>query len=284
MRATPTELEIAAYRRDGHVAIPDFLSRDEVEAWRAAVMAAVTARGDVKTPGGEMTSGDSYYDHVFIQRLNLWQDFPAVRRLMLDSRIGELCCALSGLDGVRVWHDQALIKAPWANPTGWHLDTPYWSFAHREALSIWIALDDATVENGCMWFVPGSHRLVSFENVGIGNNMGDLFKVYPQLRDRPSVAAPLKAGGASIHNGLCAHGAGANMTPGWRRAMTCAFMPDGAVFNGTANILPKVLLDRLKPGDALDHPDQNPLLFHRTKDYRANLDRLLAVPGPVLAG
>ncbi|WP_198045110.1 phytanoyl-CoA dioxygenase family protein [Spirosoma montaniterrae] len=46
--------------------------------------------------------------------------------------------------------------ASWANPTSWHLNTPFWSFTDRRAPSIWVALDDATLENGCLFFIPGS--------------------------------------------------------------------------------------------------------------------------------
>ncbi len=283
MRTTLTPAEVAHYREHGHVSIPDFLSPQELETWRKAVTDAVASRGDKKTPDKDWKAGgEDFYELVFIQRLNLWQDHPGVRALMLDERLGKACCDLAGIDGIRIWHDQALIKAPWANPTAWHLDCPYWSFSDRNAISVWVALDDATLDNGCMWFVPGTQKTARFDNVGIGNNMGDLFKLYPEWRTLRSVSAPLPAGGASFHNGLLAHGAGANMTSGWRRAMTCAYMPDGATFNGQDNILPRVLLDRLKKGDVLDHADQNPLLFHRTRPYQADLERLRALPGPVV--
>ena len=74
---------------------------------------------------------------------------------MLDQRIGKMAAQLAGVDGIRIWHDQALIKRPWANPTAWHLDTPFWSFSDRNAISIWVALDNATLENGCLFFIPG---------------------------------------------------------------------------------------------------------------------------------
>ena len=283
MRDTLTPAEVAAYREEGHVSVPDFLSPSELKAWREAVDGAVRQRGDKKTPDKDWKAGEDYYDSVFIQRLNLWQDDLAVRALMLDERIGKMCCDLEGLDGIRIWHDQALIKAPWANPTAWHLDCPYWSFSHRQAISIWIALEDATLDNGCMWFVPGTQKTARFDNVGIGNNMGDLFKKYPEWRALPSVKAPLPAGGASFHNGLLAHGAGANMTPGWRRAMTCGFMPDGATFNGQQNILPEPLFKRLTVGDVLNDDTQNPLLWAKSGAHRANLARLRALPGSVLA-
>ena len=72
----------------------------------------------------------------------------------------------------------------------------------------------------------------------------------------------MKAGNCSFHNGLTVHGANANMTNGFRRAMSCAFMPDGSVFNGQANILPEPYLKSLKVGDLLNNEEQNPLIYH----------------------
>ena len=87
------------------------------------------------------------------------------------------------------------------------------------------------------------------------------------------MAAPaeMKAGSCSFHNGLIAHGAGANMTPGWRRAMTCGFMPDGCTFNGIQNILTDEQFASYEIGDVLDDDRQNPLIYHRTKPYEEKL-------------
>ncbi len=76
------------------------------------------------------------------------------------------------------------------------------------------------------------------------------------------VAVPMKAGSCSFHNGLTIHGANSNMTSGFRRAMTCSYMPDGNVFNGEPNILPEAYLRNLKTGDLLNNDDQNPLIYH----------------------
>jgi ectoine hydroxylase-related dioxygenase (phytanoyl-CoA dioxygenase family) len=170
---------------------------------------------------------------------------------------------LADWDGTRIWHDQALIKRPWANPTSWHLDTPFWSFSDRRALSIWVALDDATYQNGCLYFIPGSNNKTTFENPGIGKNMDVIFEFYPQFKSSKSVAVPMKAGSCSFHNGLTVHGAGANMTNGFRRAMTCAYMPDGAVFNGVKNILTDEQVAKLKIGDLLNDDAQNPLIYKK---------------------
>ena len=75
----------------------------------------------------------------------------------------------------------------------------------------------------------------------------------------------MKAGSAGIHNGLMAHAAGPNMTHFPRRAMTCAYMPDGAVFNGIPNILTDEQVASLSPGDPLDDESQTPLVWSRRK-------------------
>jgi ectoine hydroxylase-related dioxygenase (phytanoyl-CoA dioxygenase family) len=180
---------------------------------------------------------------------------------MLDEKLGGMVAALADWEGTRIWHDQALIKRPWANPTSWHLDTPFWSFSDRRALSIWVALDDATFENGCLYFIPGSFHNTTFDNPGIGKNMDAIFDFYPQFIQAKSIAVPMKAGSCSFHNGLTIHGAGANMTNGFRRAMTCAYMPDGAVFNGVKNILSDEQFSKLQVGDLLNDDVQNPLIY-----------------------
>jgi ectoine hydroxylase-related dioxygenase (phytanoyl-CoA dioxygenase family) len=78
------------------------------------------------------------------------------------------------------------------------------------------------------------------------------------------VSGECPAGSAVFHNGLTAHGAGANMTPRPRRAMTCAYMPDGATFNGQRNILPEEYFQTLQIGDVLDNQEQNPLIWSRS--------------------
>ena len=206
---------------------------------------------------------EDYYSKVFEQMLNLWQTNAEMEKIMKDERIGKMAADLAGVDGIRIWHDQALIKKPWANPTSWHLDTPFWSFSDRRALSIWVALDDATLENGCLFFIPGSHQKTTFKNPGIGKNMDSVFDFYPEFRQTNSVAVPMKAGSCSFHCGLTIHGAHANMTAGSRRAMTCAYMPDGNSFNGQANILPPSYLQKIKVNDLLIEDEQNPLIYKR---------------------
>ena len=265
MNTNLTQEQIDSYAENGFILIHEFLTSAELEDWRAAVDEAVEARGNLKLARRE---GDERWDperdqyaRVFTQRINLWQDNAQIRELMLDARLGKMAAQLAGVDGIRIWHDQALNKPPWGNPTPWHLDNPYWSYSSRDALSIWVALDDSTLENGCLYFMPGTHKTATFDNVDFGEDIGDLFSVYPQWADFPTVAAPMQAGSCSFHNGLIAHGAAANMTSGWRRAMTCGYMPDGSTFNGQQNVLSAEHIAQLTIGDVLDDDNQNPLLY-----------------------
>lgn len=297
MRTELTAEEIAHYQEYGFVVLEEVLDAGELDWWRKAVFEAVERRSEAiraETPmdrrellknylSGKISEHENellaslkdrsveeiaeqweYYARVFVQRVNLWQTDDVVRELVLDERIGKMAAELANIDGIRLWHDQALFKPPWGNPTAWHLDVPYWSFTSPDALSMWIALDDATPANGCLYFVPGSHKARKYDNVGIGKELGALFDVYPEWKEIEPVAAPMRAGSASFHNGLTAHGAGTNMTSRPRRAMTLQFMPEGATFNGTQNILPAEVVAKLNIGDALDDDSVNPLLWSRT--------------------
>ncbi len=269
MNTEITQTQIDTYQTNGFVVIDDFLAPEELETWREAIDNAVRQRKDRKlvvagtADDDRWKAGDSFYDYVFVQRINLWKDNPAVQQLMLDPRIGKMATTLAQTEGMRVWHDQALIKQPWANATAWHLDNPYWSFYSRDAISIWIALDDATYQNGCLYFLAGSHRQTTYDNVGITENMADIFRVYPEFVNMESMAAPMKAGSCSFHNALLVHGAGANMTSGWRRAMTCGFMPYGSTFNGIQNILSDEQFASYTIGDELNDDSQNPVIYHQ---------------------
>lgn len=269
MKYELTAEQINHYQNNGFVVIEDFLDTQELQQWRTALDEAMAKRNGNKMPDRKEVFGKgddadkAYFENVFDQLINLWQDNDKMRKIMLDERIGKMAADLAGVNGIRIWHDQALIKKPWANPTSFHLDTPYWSFSDRRALSIWVALDDATYENGCLFFIPGSHHTTRLEIAGIGKNMGSIFSVYPEFVKTQSVPALMKAGSCSFHNGLTIHGAHANMTPGFRRAMTCAYMPDGNTYNGTQNILSDAQISKLKIGDLLNDDEQNPLIYSK---------------------
>ena len=267
------------YRENGFVILPDLLGAEEVAQWRKVIFGAVAERsgrmpataggyGESFKPGGRLES-DQYYNKVFTQKINLWMSDLEVRELVLNERLGQVAAELSGVDGVRIYLDQALVKEAWGNPTAFHIDNPFWSFTSPHAVTIWIALTDSTVENGCLCYIPGSQKLEKYTNAQIAPELGALFDVYPELRDIDPVFCPVPAGSAVAHNGLTAHGAGANMTRHRRFAMTIAYMPDGATYNGKQDIMTNEQASRLSVGDRLDDPTQNPLVFIHAPADRA---------------
>lgn len=262
MKTRLTKRQIKQYQDNGFIVIEDLLTPKELARWREVTADAVQQRLTERDGLTNQNNPDAYYAQVFTQCVRLADTHAGMAELMLDERLGEVAGKLAGVDGIRIWHDQALFKPPYGNPTAWHLDNPYWSFYSPNALSIWVALDDATLANGCLWYIPGTHKTARYDNVGIGENIRDLFKVYPEWAALEAVAAPARAGSAVFHNGLVAHGAGANMTPKARRAMTCAYMPDGSTFNGQQNVLTDEYFKSLKIGDVIDDPRQVPLIWH----------------------
>lgn len=253
------------YQEEGFLIYRDLLNPAEVLELKVAVLEAIATMGQNRISGNNvhLKDGDDYFDRVYTQRLNLWAINEKVKQYLQNPKLGKMLCELEQIDAIRVWHDQALIKEPFANPTNLHLDNPYWSFYSKNAITIWIALEDATPENGCLCFLPKSKEIASLENVGPSEEFGSLLKLYPEMREIEPVVAPMKAGDCSFHNGLTAHGAGVNMTLQRRIALTCAYMPDGVTFNGIRNVLPTDYFNSLKIGDKLDSDSFNPLIYSK---------------------
>ncbi len=261
-----TDEQIASYQQNGFVIIDDFLNQEELEHWRKSVdEAAANRKGKALPDRAEVQEGAdrTFVNKVFDQLINLWQDNESMKEIMMDARIGEMVAKLAQIDEVRIWHDQALIKQPWGNPSTLHTDTPYWSFHNQQALSIWVALDDATLQNGCLYFLPGTHKQTNYNPAGFTADMDEVFNLYPEFRKIEPVAATMKAGSCSFHCGLTVHGANANMTPYARRAMTCAYMPGGSIFNGQQNILNDEIFSSLKVGDVMQNDVQNPVIYSK---------------------
>lgn len=204
---------------------------------------------------------------VFTQRMQLRRTSPDLKPLVEDPRLGRLATLLEGVDAVRIYLDQALVKEPYGAPTQYHLDLPWWAFDSPSSCTIWVALDDSTLQNGCLYFVPGSHRLGLTSAGDLGPDLGAVFTAHPEAAAAPT-PCPLPAGGCSIHNARTVHGAGANMTPGRRRPMTIAYMPDGACYNGTRDVrvLGAAYVDSLTDGDLLRNDELNPVVYSHAAD------------------
>jgi ectoine hydroxylase-related dioxygenase (phytanoyl-CoA dioxygenase family) len=139
---------------------------------------------------------------------------------------------LMGTDTVRVWHDQVQIKpARIGGPTVWHQDHPYWPVIQpADLVSAWVALEDATIENGCMSMVPHSHKWGPYN----GGTVGIDSETWGPAHDPAFVPAgetvsvvpvPVKAGSVVFHHCLMWHGAPPNRSDRDRPAIAVHYMP-----------------------------------------------------------
>ena len=261
-----SEEQIASYRENGFLIFEEFYSPEETEALRDAVEDAIDRRKGAALPGDdpETTGGDT--NPAIFQRINLCVDNPRVREILHDSRLGKLVADLEGIDRVRVFVDRAIYKVPWANPTAWHQDGRKWPFDSSHAVNVWIALEDVDTQNGCLFYLPGSHSRELEQDFGSGGKVGAMFEVYPEWGKLEAVPVALKAGGLAFHNGLMLHAATANMTPYGRRGMTIVFMQDGSTIKrDPQGVYPKnherYEGREAKVGDLMDDEEFHPLVY-----------------------
>ncbi len=121
--------------------------------------------------------------------------------------------------------DHAILKpAHLGAETPWHQDEAYWpEDMEHDSLSVWLPFQEATLENGCLHFVPGSHRLPVLPHHPIGNDPRVHGLEVDQADTTGSVACPLAAGGATFHHCRTLHYAGPNRSGGVRRAYIMVF-------------------------------------------------------------
>lgn len=226
-----TEEQKSAFWRDGFVRVDDVLTPDEVAALRARTDAII--RGEVPFPQEylqieptlEGKAGEGIDPVLRVRKLwELTRYDPVFQAYGRHPKIVEIACDLLGPD-IKLYVDQMLLKPPFhGSAKPYHQDSPYWPIEPRELATCWMALDEATVENGCMRFLPGTHRLGLLEHHRLeGPHI--VPEGWQEMSQRPEeVAVELKAGSCTFHHSLVLHETAPNRSPNPRRAMTTAYM------------------------------------------------------------
>lgn len=147
----------------------------------------------------------------------------AARRFASHPVFTDLCHDLVGPD-VRLYHDQAVYKMP-EKPRRfpWHQDNGYNFVEPQQYLTCWVALTDATEQNGCPQVVPGLHRLGTLRHHFTDPLGWEIFDDHPD-----AVAAPVGKGGIVVFSSLSPHLTGPNTTDSVRKAYILQYAPDGA--------------------------------------------------------
>jgi ectoine hydroxylase-related dioxygenase (phytanoyl-CoA dioxygenase family) len=197
------------------------------------------------------------FSNRLIVTRNLWQTRPSIRSVVWQ--LGPVAARLMRTAQARLIDDVALVKPASRDGGGatiWHQDAPNFPFDRRGLLTIWIAVDDISLEQGPLTFVPGSHRLGLLGAVdGAGEEIPLEALLAPEDHEcigEPSTFA-FAAGDASIHDGYTLHSAGPNRTNRLRRAWGVRFVPPATLYTGGAHRSFDHL--QLKPFALLEHAD-----------------------------
>jgi ectoine hydroxylase-related dioxygenase (phytanoyl-CoA dioxygenase family) len=257
-----TDDQVRFFHENGYLAGVRMLDDDQVETLRAEL----AELADPHHPGHalfyEFHSNESADPTaILFHALGAWRLSPGFHDLLWNPRFVVAASQLLG-GPVRFWHDQLFCKpARHGGVVAWHQDYSYWTRTQPMAhLTCWIALDDATTENGCVQYVPGSHRWPLLPKTTLAGDMHGIeqaLSAEQRARFTP-VAAEFPRGYASFHHPLMIHGSSSNVSDRPRR---------GAVLNvvrdGVRSATNEALLDGVPPvpsGEPLDG-QFFPLLF-----------------------
>ena len=207
--------------------VRDLFEPSEIEFYREVVKDAIKDR---KQFDERKLEDKSDYEQSFTQCQNLWEDYIDIRKLTFDKRVCEMASQLLGVEAVRLWHDQALIKESGGRETDPHHDQPYWPIKETNTITAWIPLCDVDESNGQLGFYPGSHksREKNFINIFSGKVDDKEFLKTSNLVSEEICYQDLNAGDVSFHHGLTFHRARPNLSTSDRIVHTAIFFADGS--------------------------------------------------------
>lgn len=185
--------QVARYHRDGFILVESVFSLDEVAAMKVEIRRILEQRRKEK-PG---TATNGVYVGLTIAS-------TLFRQVNADPRVVDVLEQIIG-PNLEFWSDKVVFKSAdvdFSSP--WHQDWQYWKGANK--WSVWIALDDATPENGCLKLLPGTHRSVIAHNgkdkdgIGFSNRLDE-----NAVDESQAVVVPVRAGGAVFFHDLALH-------------------------------------------------------------------------------
>lgn len=230
-----TEKDIQFYNDNGYLMVRQAFTpaevKDAVEGITALVMGS---RPDFKNIWFEAQAREQLETLTVDQRLDAvrklatFGDFePRLRAIALHQKMLAQITRLMGGAKPDLFQEMALIKPPrLGREKPWHQDQAYFDYPlGTPVVGVWIALDEATILNGCMQFLPGEHK----NGPRIHFQKRDWQICDTQMMGSQSVAAPLKPGGLLFFSGLLPHGTPHNSSPSRRRALQFHYAPAGVV-------------------------------------------------------
>jgi ectoine hydroxylase-related dioxygenase (phytanoyl-CoA dioxygenase family) len=257
-----SDAQVDFFHENGYLAGVRVLADEQVDALRAELTELVNPAHPANSLFYEYNSNESTDPaRVLFHALGAWRIAPGFHDLLWHPAITVPASQL--LNGaVRFWHDQLFCKpAHHGGVVAWHQDYSYWTRTRPMShLTCWIGLDDATRANGCLHYVPGSHRWELLPITGLAGDMDAIQTVLSdeQKRAFKPVAIELKKGQCAFHHPMLVHGSYENSTDGPRRATVVNMFRDGVCSYTDDELLAGV--PRIPKGQKMDG-QFFPLLF-----------------------
>lgn len=218
---TPFEVSpeaIAFYREYGYVKLKNVLSAEVLDYYGGIITDLVFKLNKLTKPMEERTT----YERAFLQIMNLWREDDIAREFVFSKRLAQIAADLMEVQGVRLYHDQALYKEPSGGITPWHADQYYWPLASPKTTTVWIPLQATPMEMGPLAFAEKSQSVEIGRDLKISDESEAMMQ--QSLTQFSLNETPFDLGEVSYHAGWLFHRAGANVSNQARKVMTMIYM------------------------------------------------------------
>ncbi len=215
-----TQDQIDFFQLNGYIKIIHVLSPELVQYMNEVISAEINK---LNIPTIEIEKRDTY-GKAFLQIMNIWQKSEAVKEIVFSKRLAKIAAELMCVNGVRMYHDQALFKEPGGGFTPWHADQYYWPVSTEKTVTVWIPLQKTGLELGPLEFSAQSQTLEEGRTLKISDDSEMVIQKKLTLNDFTKVVEPFDIGEVSFHMGWVFHRAGPNTTQQMRKVMTIIYM------------------------------------------------------------
>ncbi|MFZ9706575.1 MAG: phytanoyl-CoA dioxygenase family protein [Ilumatobacteraceae bacterium] len=228
--------ELARFKRDGYVHLQGVMSETEMKVIDDAYQAFLERRIEVEGRDfNDMTTGEFGTDPRSYAIVNVMlprKYLPSLQGNLFERRAASIAKQLCG-DGMVIDFDQLLAKQPFRQDAvfAWHQDQAYWiETPDRRTATCWLAVDDSTLANGCMQFLPGSQREPVRPHRPLHGDREASHTLVTDLRPgETTTPVEIKRGDITVHCEGVLHGSGGNSSASRRRAYIVAFRSSDTV-------------------------------------------------------
>lgn len=217
---TLTQAHIDFYNQNRYIKLKQVLDTETLAHFNAVISKKVDEMNQIETPLEQRST----YGKAFLQLFNLWREDEGIKELIFSKRLAKIAADLMQVDGVRLYHDQALFKEAGGGITPWHADQHYWPLESDKTVTAWIPLQATPLEMGPLEFSAGSHQIMEGRDLSISDESEVAIQKRLKVTDYKHVIEPFDAGEISFHSGWVFHRAGANTTDKVRKVMTIIYM------------------------------------------------------------